>query len=219
VVEGRGEGRILIDTPPELRLQLTGARVDSVDAVLYTHDHADHIMGIDDLRAMSVRFGRLPVYGPADTLDRLAQRFDYIFDDASPATPGTPRPELTTIPLQPLRQVVIVGMPVTPIPFQHGMMTVFGYRIGPVGYVTDVKCVPPESIERLKGVKVLVLNALLDRPHPTHLSIPEAVEVARAVGAERTIFTHLTHRLSHADLAARLPAGMEPAYDGLTITF
>jgi phosphoribosyl 1,2-cyclic phosphate phosphodiesterase len=98
-------------------------------------------------------------------------------------------------------------------------MEVFGYRVGPVGYVTDAKAVPDAAIERLRGVRVLVLNALFDRPHPTHLSIPEAIEVARAVGAERTLLTHLTHRHLHTALAARLPAGIEPAYDGLTVTF
>lgn len=218
VVEG-DSGRILIDTPPELRLQLTSARIDSVDAVLYTHDHADHVMGIDDLRALSVRFGRLPVYGPADTLERLVQRFRYIFDDTTPATPGTPRPELTTVPLVPYREVTIAGIPVMAMPFEHGSLTVFGYRLGPLGYVTDVKRLSDSAVERLRGVKVLVLNALFETPHPTHLSIPEAVEAGRRIGAERTILTHLTHRTGHADLAGRLPPGIEPAYDGLAITF
>lgn len=219
VVEGGGGGRILIDTPPELRLQLIGARVDAVDAVLYTHDHADHVMGIDDLRAMSVRFGRLPVYGPPDTLERLAQRFSYIFDESEVAPPGTPKPELTTVPLEPEREVTIAGLTVVPIPLEHGPVRVYGYRIGPVGYVTDVKAVPEPAVRLLRGVRVLVLNALFERPHPTHLSIPEAIDVARAVGAERTLLTHLTHKTSHADLAARLPAGVEPAYDGLTVMF
>jgi phosphoribosyl 1,2-cyclic phosphate phosphodiesterase len=219
VVEGAGGGRILIDTPPELRLQLVAAGVDSVDAVLYTHDHADHVQGIDDLRAMSVRFGRLPIYGSADTLEHLAQRFAYIFDESVVAAPGTPKPELTTIPLKPEREVRIAGLPVTPIPLAHGPSQVYGYRIGPVGYLTDVKTVPERAIALLRGVRVLVLNALFERPHPTHLSIPEAIEVARAVGAPRTLFTHLTHNSSHADLATRLPAGVEPAYDGLTVTF
>ncbi|MBI4421370.1 MAG: MBL fold metallo-hydrolase [Gemmatimonadetes bacterium] len=219
VVEGDSGGRILIDTPPELRLQLVAARVDAVDAVLYTHDHADHIMGIDDLRAMSVRFGRLPVYGPSEALDRLAHRFSYIFDESEMAPPGTPKPELTTVPLEPEREVTIAGLPVLPISLEHGPMRVYGYRIGPIGYLTDVKAVPEAAVRRLAGVTVLVVNALFERPHPTHLSIPEAIEVGRAVGAARTLLTHLTHKTSHADLAARLPAGVEPAYDGLTVTF
>ncbi len=224
VVEGderagaRGR-RLLIDTPPELRLQLIGAGVDSVDAVLYTHDHADHMMGIDDLRALSVRFGRLPVYGPADTLERLAGRFGYIFDASVPSLPGTPRPELTTVPLPAGHPVTIAGLPVLPLAFEHGPLTVYGYRVGPLAYLTDVKQVPPGALDQLRGLRVLVLSALLDRPHPTHLSIDEAVDTARAIGAERTLLTHLTHGHSHADLLGRLPRGIEPAYDGLVISF
>jgi phosphoribosyl 1,2-cyclic phosphate phosphodiesterase len=218
VVEGPA-GRLLIDTPPEIRLQLLGAGIGDVDGVLYTHDHADHVHGIDDLRAVSARRGTFPVYGSADVLARLAVRFRYIFDPSIRPPPGTSKPELVPTPLEPWREVTLAGMPVLPLPVPHGDMEVFGYRVGPVGYVTDAKAVPDAAIERLRGVRVLVLNALFDRPHPTHLSIPEAIEVARAVGAERTLLTHLTHRHLHTALAARLPAGIEPAYDGLTVTF
>jgi len=220
VIEGEGiaaRTRLLIDTPPELRIQLLAAGISSVDAVLYTHDHADHIMGIDDLRAVSVRFGRLPVYGPPDTLDRLGQRFGYMFDD-SPPPPGTFKPELTTVPLKAGEAVTIAGLPVLPIALEHGPLTVYGYRVGPIGYLTDVKAVSAAAGEQLRGLKVLVLNALLDQPHPTHLSISEAVAAAEAIGAERTFFTHLTHGHTHDDLARRLPPGIEPAYDGLTIS-
>ncbi|HWP36836.1 MAG TPA: MBL fold metallo-hydrolase [Gemmatimonadales bacterium] len=219
LVEAESGRRILIDTPPELRLQLLAAGVGSVDAVLYTHDHADHIHGIDDLRAFTARGGALSVHGPADTLERLRQRFPYIFDPETPPQPETPRPHLVMTPLDPGSEVTIAGLPVLPLEFEHGGMRVFGYRIGALGYLTDVKAVPAAAVERLRGVRVLVVNALFDRPHPTHLSIPEAVSVARAVGAERTLLTHLTHRYAHADLAARLPAGIEPAYDGLTVSF
>ena len=217
-VEGDGGQRLIIDTPPELRLQLVAADLGSVDAVLFTHDHADHIHGIDDLRAFTARHGSLPVYGPAEVLDRLRQRFGYIFDDGTPRQPETPRPDLTPRPLAAGVEVSVAGLPVLPLEFEHGLMRVYGYRIGDLAYVTDVKSVPAAVVERLRGVKVLVLNALFDRPHPTHLSIPEAVAVAQAVGAERTLLTHLTHRYAHADLAARLPAGVEPAYDGLVVS-
>jgi phosphoribosyl 1,2-cyclic phosphate phosphodiesterase len=218
VVEGPG-GRLLIDTPPEIRLQLLGAGVGDLDAVLYTHDHADHVHGIDDLRAVSARRGTLPVYGSADVLARIADRFRYIFDPSIRPPPGTSKPELVPTPLEAWGAVTLAGMPVLPLPVPHGDMEVFGYRVGPVGYVTDAKALPDTVIERLQGVRILVLNALFDRPHPTHLSIPEAIEVAQAVGAERTLLTHLTHRQLHAALAARLPAGIEPAYDGLTVAF
>ncbi len=211
--------RILIDTSPELRLQLLAAGVSAVDAVLYTHDHADHVHGIDDLRAVSVRHGQLPIYGPADVLERLTARFPYIFDAAVQPPRGTSKPELVPRPLEAGTPVTIAGCDVLPLAFSHGTMRVFGYRLGDVAYVTDVKTVDADAIARLRGVRVLVLNALFEKPHPTHLSIPEAIAVAQAIGAERTVLTHLTHRTAHADLAARLPAGIEPAYDGLRIAF
>lgn len=219
VVTGDDGRRVLIDTPPEIRLQLLAARIPTVDAVLYTHDHADHTHGIDDLRAISARRGTLAVYGPADVLARLARRFPYIFDDRIRPQPGTSKPQLAAHPLAPLAETEIAGLPVVPLPVPHGDLTVFGYRIGALGYVTDAKAVPPDVIARLRGVRVLVVNALFDRPHPTHLSIDEAVAVAAEVGAERTYLTHLTHRHAYAALAARLPAGVAPAYDGLAIAF
>ncbi len=219
LVESADGRRVLIDTPPEVRLQLLRAGVGSVGAVLYTHDHADHVHGIDDLRAMTGRGRTLPVYGSADTLERLAARFPYIFDRAVRPPPGTSKPELVPRVLEPLRDATIAGFSVVPLPVPHGDLEVFGYRIGAVGYVTDAKLVPAECQARLHGVRVLVLNALFERPHPTHLSIPEAIALARAVGAERTVLTHLTHRQTHAALAARLPAGVEPGYDGLEVAF
>jgi phosphoribosyl 1,2-cyclic phosphate phosphodiesterase len=219
VVEGDDGRRVLIDTPPEIRLQLLAAGIPGVDAVLFTHEHADHVHGIDDLRALSGRRGSLPVLGSAATLEQLAARFPYIFDDRIRPQPGTTKPQLAPAALEALVEVEVAGLPVVPLPVPHGDLTVFGYRIGPFGYITDAKSVPEPVIARLRGVRVLVLNALFDRPHPTHLSIDEAVAVAVAVGAERTLLTHLTHRHAHATLAARLPAGVEPAYDGLALAF
>ena len=219
VVEADDGRRVLIDTPPEIRLQLLAAGIGGVDAVLFTHEHADHVHGIDDLRALSARRGRLPVLGSAATLDELALRFPYIFDDRIRPQPGTSKPQLAPSVLEPLVEVDVAGLPVMPLPVRHGDLTVFGYRIGPFGYVTDAKDVPPVVIERLRGVRILVLNALFERPHPTHLSFGEAIAVAEAVGAARPLLTHLTHRQTHAALAARLPAGVEPAHDGLVLTF
>ena len=219
VVEADDGRRILIDTPPEIRLQLLAAGIGGVDAVLFTHEHADHVHGIDDLRVFSARRGSLPVLGSVATLAQLAARFPYIFDDRIRPQPGTSKPLLAPAVLEPLVEVLVAGLPVVPLPVPHGDLTVFGYRIGPFGYITDAKRVPDPVIERLRGVRALVLNALFDRPHPTHLSIDEAVAVAAAVGAERTLLTHLTHRHAHAALAARLPPGVEPAYDGVTLSF
>jgi phosphoribosyl 1,2-cyclic phosphate phosphodiesterase len=214
-VNGR---RLLIDTPPELRLQLVAAGVDSVDAVLYTHAHADHVHGIDDLRAISVKGGTaLPAYGPGAALSELARRFPYIFDPAAPVPPGTSRPELVAHPLEAGREARVAGVAVLPLALPHGGQTVFGYRVGRLAYLTDAKEVPAEIRAALVGLEVLVLNALLPRPHPLHLSIPEAVAAAQQIGARRTLLTHLTHDLPHAELAAQLPAGLAPAYDGLVV--
>jgi phosphoribosyl 1,2-cyclic phosphate phosphodiesterase len=212
-----GGRRLLIDTPPELRLQLVAAGVESVDAVLFTHAHADHVHGIDDLRAVSNRRGGpLDVYGAASTLAELRRRFEYIFD-GTPPLPGTSKPELSAHPLEPDRETEIAGMAVRPLALPHGGGTVLGYRVGPIAYLTDVKVIPEAALARLSGLAVLVLNALLPRPHPLHLSIPEAVAAAQRIGARQTFLTHLTHDAPHAELAARLPGGIAPAYDGLVI--
>jgi phosphoribosyl 1,2-cyclic phosphate phosphodiesterase len=217
LLETRGK-LLLIDTPPELRLQLVAAGVDRVDAVLYTHAHADHVHGIDDLRAISVRQGtELPVYGPAATMAELAARFPYIFDPAILAHPGTSKPEVAAHVLEPGRREVVAGVPVLPLALPHGNHSVFGYRVGQVAYLTDVKAIPEAVAAQLAGLDVLVLNALLPQPHPLHLSIPEAIAAAQRIGARRTFLTHLTHDSTHAELAARLPAGVAPAYDGLVI--
>jgi phosphoribosyl 1,2-cyclic phosphate phosphodiesterase len=212
-----GGRRLLIDTPPELRLQLVTACVGSVDAVLFTHAHADHVHGIDDLRAISARQRTpLDVYGAASTLAELERRFSYIFD-GTPPLPGTSKPELVAHRLEPDAEMEIAGFRVRALALPHGERTVLGFRVGPVAYLTDAKAIPAEAIARLAGLEVLVLNALLPRPHPLHLSVPEAVAAAQQIGARRTFLTHLTHDAPHAELAARLPAGIAPAYDGLVI--
>ena len=213
-----GAGRILIDTPPELRLALIRAGIGSVDAVLYTHDHADHVHGIDDLRALSGgRRGTLPVYGPADSLARMRAKFEYVFDPTVTPIPGSSRPAVTAVPLEPGRVSLVAGIEVLPLAFAHGPVTVFGYRFGRCAYLTDVKEVPQAARAALAGLDVLVLNALWYRPHPTHLSIPEAVATARAIGARRTFLTHLTHETAHADLVRDLPPDVQPACDGLVV--
>lgn len=218
VVETNAGTRILIDTPPELRLQLVAAGIDRVDAVLFTHDHADHTHGIDDIRAITVRrSGPLPIYAAEETLAGLKHKFNYIFDDSVRVLPGTSKPEVKT-------HVITAGVPFTvgdvevlPVAVPHGAVTVLGFRIGPLAYVTDAKVVPDDAVAQLKGASVLVINALFRTEHPTHLSIPEAVRVANAIGAERTYLTHLTHDNFHADLEAELPRGIAPAFDGLTV--
>jgi len=217
-VETDGGTRILIDTPPELRLQLINAGTGHVDAILFTHDHADHVHGIDDIRALSDR-GDVPIdmYGPPDAMARLAKRFAYIFDDSIKALPGTSKPEGRAHPVQAGNAFRVGDVDVTPVALPHGPISVYGYRIGNLGYVTDAKELPDDAVRAFRGVDVLVLNALFRTPHPTHLSISEAVAAAQKVGARETWLTHLTHRTAHADLEKELPRGIAPAFDGLTV--
>lgn len=218
VVETDRGTRLLLDTPPELRLQLVTNGIDWVDAVLFTHDHADHTHGVDDIRAITVRRDApLPMYGPPATLENLAKRFPYIFDESIRPAAGTSKPEGHARPLAGDETVTIGDVDVTAVPVPHGKMTVYAYRIGPLAYVTDAKTIPPAALDKLRGAQVLVINALFRTEHPTHLSIPEAVRAAREIGADRTYLTHLTHDNFHADLEAELPRGITPAFDGLTI--
>ena len=217
VLEASG-ATLLLDTPPELRLQLISSGFTRVDAVIYTHEHADHINGIDDLRIFSVRQGKpLPLYGPEETLHRLRSSFNYIFDDAVRPYEGTSKPRLTLHPVTPGQIISIAGIQTLPLAFEHGHLRVFGYRFDKLAYITDIKSIPPAERECLRGLDVLVLNALWWRPHPTHLSIAEAIDTARQLGARRTYLTHLTHETGHSELESRLPGGIFPAYDGLTV--
>jgi len=212
-------GTLLVDTPPELRLQLLSADVDRVDAVWLTHTHADHLHGIDDLRIFSLRNrGSVPIFGAPDALEEVRLRFRYIFDSAIQPPEGTSKPDLELLPFDPSEPIEILEQTFTPLRLPHGPMTVYGFRVGDLGYVTDAKSLEAGVMDALDGVRVLVLNALWwGNPHPTHLNVEEAIEVARSVGAERTYLTHLTHRLRYVELAADLPEGIEPAYDGLTV--
>lgn len=217
-----GEGRrLLVDAPPELRLQLLDAGVDSLDGVWITHCHADHVHGLDDLRAFTVRRSRdLVAWTSADCAASLRHRFAYIFDPSYRPEAGTSRPELRLEVLapDPTREHDIAGFRIRALPVPHGRMTAYGFRVGDLGYITDAKELPVATLEALRGVRVLVLNALwFGNPHPTHFNVEEAVAVAREVDAERTYLTHLTHRVRHAQLLEQLPAGIEPAHDGLLI--
>jgi phosphoribosyl 1,2-cyclic phosphate phosphodiesterase len=214
-----GERRLLVDTPPELRLQLVDARVPSVDAVWFTHFHADHTHGVDDLRAFSVRRGTpLEVVGPRDCLEVLAAKFAYIFDPALRPIAGTTKPEASLRVVEAYQPTTVAGFDILPLPVPHGNVDVFGFRAGDLGYITDAKRLPERTLEALRGVRVLVLNALwFGRPHPTHFTVEEAVAVAQEIGAEQTFLTHLSHRVGHRQLERELPPGILPAHDGLLV--
>ena len=203
---------ILIDTATDLRQQALRYGIERVDAVLYTHHHADHILGLDDLRLYNWRQGRpVPVYGSRRTLDALSRTFWYVFD-REPAE--STRPE---IELRPISGPFSVGEhAVQPVPLIHGRLPILGYRVGSFAYLTDVSEIPSESYELLHGLDALVINALRERPHPTHLNLRGAREEAKRIGARRTYFTHLSHEVRHAEVEAGLPEGIELAFDGLS---
>jgi len=214
-----GDRVLLVDTPPELRVQLLREGIEDVAAVFMTHLHADHVHGIDDLRVFNLRRrARLPVYIAREHAGELVARFRYIFDPACVAEEGVSRPELELRTFEDGQPLEVAGFPLRPLAFPHGATRAYGFRVGRLGLVVDAKTVPHAAREALRGVDVLVLNALwYGRPHPTHLNVEEALEVARAIGASRTYLTHLTHRLAYDELRARLPDGVEPAYDGLVV--
>lgn len=214
-----GGRRLLVDTPPELRLQLLEAGVGDVDAVWYTHCHADHVHGVDDLRVFSIRRNApLAVYGSEECVENLESRFSYVFDPAIRPIEGTTKPEARLVPFHPYREVEVAGFRMLPLPVPHGHVEAYGFRVGGLGYITDAKTLPPRTLEALRGVETLVLNALwYGDPHPTHFTVEEAVAMAREVGAARTYLTHMTHQVRHAELEERLPDGIRPAYDGLVV--
>ena len=215
VVESARGTVLLVDTTPDLRMQALRQRMRRLDAVLFTHAHADHIAGLDDVRRFNAVMQRaMPVYGDASTLAEIRQRFSYIFDPETPRGGGLPEIRLWTLSGGPF---CIDDLEVVPVPLRHGSRQVFGFRLGSFAYLTDCNAIPDASLARLTGLQVLVLDALRTKPHPTHFSLPEAVEMARRIGAPQVYFTHMTHDLGHAATCAALPAGMALAHDGLSI--
>lgn len=213
------KGNLLVDTPPELRLQLLACGIDQVDSVWYTHLHADHVHGIDDVRIFSTR-GRdpVPTYVPQALEKTMKTRFSYIFDPRARVSVGSSRPRLALRTYAPGVATEVLGARIVPFLVPHGASVAYGFRVGRLGYVTDAKQLPPLALRILDGVSTLVLNALWHGDsHSAHFNVEEAVEAARQVNAERTFLTHMTHRLRHDELAARLPEGIAPAYDGLQV--
>lgn len=207
------DGRhLLVDTGPELRLQCLACGVRQVDAILYTHAHADHVVGLDDVRRFNwLQNQALNVYAEAATLKRIRTMFRYAFED-EPEYPSA-KPALNPVPIT--GPFDLFGRRVIPIPYQHGRQTVLGFRIGDVAYCPDCSFMPDESRNLLAELEVLILDGLRRRPHPTHFSLDQAVQEASRIGARRTYLTHIAHELPHAATNAELPPGIELAYDGL----
>jgi phosphoribosyl 1,2-cyclic phosphate phosphodiesterase len=207
------QATVLVDTSTDLRQQALRHGLMDLDAVLYTHAHADHIFGLDDLRMFNWRRGgALPVYGSAITLAALRRTFWYVFEEVE-AGGGKPLLDLHEIDAP----FPLLGRTVVPVPLQHGRLPILGYRLGGFAYLTDVSEIPEASYALLANLDVLVLSALRHRPHPTHMHLTRALEEAARIGARRTLFTHIAHEVSHASVAATLPPGVELACDGLSL--
>ena len=207
---------VLVDAGPDLRAQALKFNVRRVDAIVFTHGHADHILGIDEVRRFNAIQKRpMACFGDQATLDDIERVFAYVFDPAAPKGGGIPQLDLFTI----AGPFCIGRQEIVPIPVFHGTRPILGFRFGRFAYLTDCSHIPDTSMPLLAGLDVLVLDALRDRPHPTHFTVDEAVRVARRTSpvARRTFFTHMCHDLAHDTTNARLPKGIELAYDGLVV--
>ncbi len=207
-----GAETLLIDAGPDFRTQALAAGLHSVDAVLLTHSHFDHVAGLDDLRPLCHRGGCVPVYGSAQTLAEVRERFSYAFVETSA---GSTRPSLDLRPVD--RPFAVGQLRITPLTIMHGTWAITGYRVGGLAYVTDASHIPPEAWAQLADLDVLVLNALRHEPHPTHFTINQALAVIAELRPRRAYLVHMTHNVEHAATNAMLPSGVELAYDGLEV--
>lgn len=207
--------QVLVDTATDLRAQAITFGIERVDAILYTHGHADHVLGLDEVRRFNVlQGGEIPVHGDARTLADLRRTFSYVFDARAEQGGGIPELSVNTI----TGPFSLGRRRIEPVAIMHGRRTILGFRTGAFAYLTDCSGIPESSLPLLRGLDVLVLGALRHRPHPTHFTIDEAVEAAARVGARRTLLTHMCHDLGHAATCAVLPDGVALAFDGLMLT-
>ena len=205
---------ILIDATPDFRAQALRAGIRRLDAILFTHAHADHILGLDDVRPINYHQKMvIPAYGTEDTLEVVRRVFRYAFDGA-PSQSSSPRVELRAITEAPFE---LFGLPIIPIRLMHGNGLSLGFRFGRLAYLTDHSDIPEESKAKLQNLDVLFLDALRHRPHPTHSTVEQSLQSARELGATRTYFTHICHDLPHAETEAAFPANVHLAYDGLAL--
>ena len=208
-------GSILIDTSTDLRTQALVNNVRRIDTILFTHGHADHVLGLDETRRFNqMQKTAIGCYGSDETVDGLRRMFQYIFGTPRQIGGGVPQLRLFSI----AGPFTMGGVEIVPVPLWHGQLAVLGYRIGPFAYLTDCNRVPDDSWPLLTadgGIRVLIIDALRERRHPTHFAVDEALEVVDRLRPERAYFTHICHDLPHEATCARLPAGVELAYDGL----
>lgn len=205
--------RILIDTSPDFRQQMLVNNITDIDAVLYTHYHVDHIMGLDDIRQINQLHKKyVELYANNETAYRIKQTFSYIFDENTYKGGGIPLVNLHEIDLKPFD---VMGQMIIPLEYKHGPTTVYGFRIGDLAYMTDCNFIPETVFEKLHGLKVIIIDALRYRKHETHFSVEEALEASKRINADKTYFTHMTHDIVHEEAGSKLPPNIEFAYDGL----
>ncbi|ACB83749.1 MBL fold metallo-hydrolase [Natranaerobius thermophilus] len=204
---------LLIDTPPEFRLQMINNNIHRIDGVLFTHPHADHVHGFDDLRRFNeIQRESIPCFASSETVKNLKNMYSYVFRGGDPYT-SSPKVTLHSIS----SSFELNGLTINPIPIYHGKSLILGYRIGRFAYLTDCSQIPPDSYKFLQGLHTLVIGALRYRSHPNHLSVDEAVETVNKINPEVAYFTHMTHDLDYYQLNEQLPVNIKPAFDNLTI--
>lgn len=206
----------VVDCGPDFRQQMLASKCQKIDGILYTHEHADHTAGLDDIRPFNFKQGPMPIYAHQRVIDNLRRRFDYVFETVN-RYPGAP--SVQPIQIQAETPFVIGNIEVIPINVMHGDLQVFGFRFGDFAYLTDVKTIEAKEIEKLKGVKVLVVNALREEPHHSHFNLEEALAFINIIRPERAYLTHISHLFGfHADIQRKLPENVFVAYDNLEIT-
>jgi phosphoribosyl 1,2-cyclic phosphate phosphodiesterase len=206
----------VIDCGPDFRQQMLTSQCPRIDAILYTHEHSDHTAGLDDIRPFVFRQGDIPIYANKRVVENLKKRFDYVFEQEN-RYPGAPSVSINEVVHD--RNFQLGGNTIIPIGVKHGDLDILAYRIGDFAYVTDIKYIDPEEVEKLRGLKVLVVSALREEPHDTHFNLEEALALINIVRPERAYLTHISHKMGfHAEVQQKLPDNVYLAYDNLEIT-
>ena len=204
---------IVVDTATDFRLQMIGNNIKHLDAVLFTHAHADHVHGLDDIRQFNkIQNAAIPCYANTETIESIKKKYDYIFE---PTQEGGGKPDITLHTVQ--ADFQLFGRTVIPLPVKHGILDVLGYRVGKFAYITDASSVPDETIQKLTGVDILIINALRYIPHATHLSVGQAIKIINRIQPRNSYLTHIGHVLEHERLKSEMPENIHMGYDGLTI--